>query len=112
MKRSEDVSSPLIPIETALATGTVTMAAAALCPPLLPFALITGFLFRRLAREGVARDVDRVAADSADDLACEWEKNRQPGERGVDVSATLYSGGALFDLPMTRTYRYELDEND
>ena len=112
MKRRAEISSPLIPIQTAIGTGVVTLAAAVLCPVLVPFALLSGIWIHRQGKEGLAMIADVTASKRADDIAHEWRETRRPGERGVDVSATLYSGGVFGDLPIKRTYRYELDEKD
>ena len=61
---------------------------------------------------GVAHDVDTVASKNAKKVAEQWKRTRKPGERGVDVSTTLHSNGSLFDLPMTRTYRFELEDDE
>jgi len=112
MKKTRHTSSPLVPIGTAIGTGAVAVIMSAMCPVLLPFAWLTAIPLWCAAKAGVAAEVDQVGARSANKFAEEWKGKRRPGERGVDVSTTLYSGGAFFDLPMTRTYRFELDKDD
>lgn len=63
-------------------------------------------------RKGIAEDIDPMAEEDADAIAEEWRQNRKPGEKSLDVSSSIGSGGLLFDLPLTRTYRYELETEE
>ena len=112
MKKSTQTSGPVVPITTAIATGTVAAATAIMCPPLFPFSFLSAILFYKLGQAGTSQEIDEIAAGDAHDLAEEWRRNRRPGEKSIEVSKTIYSGGALFDLPMTRTYRYELEPHE
>lgn len=112
MKRTTYTSSPVVPITGGIGTVAVALAAAAICPPLLPFAFLFAPMFCRAAQRGFGEDIDRVSGDQPERIAEQWRRTRKAGERGIDVSNTLYSGGAFFDLPVTRTYRFELDDND
>lgn len=107
-------SSPLVPIGAGIGTGVTAFACAAICPPLLPLALLCAPLFWAVTKTGVAIDVDEATngSESADDIAQEYFRNRKAGERGIDVSHTIHLDGGLFNIPMTRTYRYEIEDDD
>lgn len=112
MKKQTHTTSPLVPTMTAVGTGAIATAVAAMGLWLWPIAVVSAPLLWAVSKRGVAHDVDRVGAKGADNLAAEWKRNKKAGERGVDISKTIYSGGALFDLPMTRRYRYTLDQDE
>ncbi len=112
MKKTVETHSPVVPVLTVAGTGMIGWLALALCPACWPLALVSAPLLWQAAKRSVACDVDTVAAEDADDLAGEWGRTKDPDDRVLEISKTLYSRGAFFDLPMTRTYRYTADDED
>lgn len=112
MKHSSYTSSPAAPAMTAVGTGAIALAMLVFCPFLLPLALLSPIVLYPMAKRDIGTCVDAATSGRAEEIAEEWRRNRAPGERGIDVSTTVYSGGALFDLPMTRIHRFELDDDE
>ena len=115
MKRTSDQNSSasVSPLAAAtVGTGAVAMVTMALCPPLLPFSILAFVPFYKLARAESDQGADHMAAAQADRLAEQWKRSRQPGERGITVSASVRKGSGLLDETVTRTYRYELEDDE
>jgi len=115
MKRTSEHSSSegVSPFAAAAAgIGAVALVTMAVCPALLPFSILAIVPFYKLARAESDHGGDYVAAEQADRLAETWKRSRRPGERGITVSASVRKGGGLLNETVTRTYRYELDDDE
>ena len=87
--------------------------AAVFCPPLaIPMILGSAVLGKAVGNAAVRKDLDDdVPEDAARRVFDAWLDNREEDEQGISVSHTLGSGGALIDLPMTRTYTLTDDDD-
>ncbi len=115
MKRRSDSdhSGSVNPLAAAtVGTGVVALVTMALCPLLAPFSFFAFVPFYRLAQADGDREADAQAAKQADRLAETWKRSRRLGERGITVSASVRKGEGGLDKTVTRTYHYELDDDE
>ncbi len=113
MRKTSEVSSPLIGIGTGIGVGAVGLLIAALNPALWPLLIPSALVIHRSAKTGFAYDIESAASEKeSDELAETWRRTRMPGETSIEVSKTVYSDGALFSLPITKTNKYTLEAQE
>ena len=113
MKKSTTTSDGTTPVLTGIGWGGVLFFTLCTAPALLPLALIGGPIIYKLGKRSSEYDLRNLGDEQkADEVAEIWKRNRQPGEKEIDVSYTQYTQGGMFPLPQTRTFHYELDKDD
>ena len=113
MKKTSEISSPLIPIGTGIGIGAIALIIAAISPPLWPLLIPGALLIHKAAKDGFAYEVESTVSEAeSDELAETWRRTRKPGETSIDVSRTIYSNGTLFSLPITKTNKYRLEAHE
>lgn len=73
-----------------------------------PAAFLLWPVFFGVSKKGMADDIDDLTADDTRRIV---DQARRTGQRNVKVSHTIGSNGALFNLPMTRTYEVDFDRD-
>lgn len=92
--------------DIAAAAGT-----AAICVFGGPVGLLAYPLLRVMVARKIGRAMDDQVESNAAQITREFHRSRRRGEKTIEVSFTKGSRGALFDLPVTRTYIVDLDDD-
>lgn len=113
MKKTTTTSDGTTPLLTGIGWGGVLFFTLIAAPALLPLALVSGPALYKLGKRGSEYDLRNLGdEEKADEIAETWKRNRQPEETEMDVSYAQYTQGGLFPLPQTKTFHYELDQDD